>query len=132
MLRTYETKPQVIMHVDGLPAVCHNLTCDFTYTIPHGEVTGFAYNLNTKELYLVGIDLPLNLSSIRHVEFAHSLCSIDESSLNGTELRCILDHDPVCGSHLPKLVARLGLVSNNETLVPLTINCTVYDAYPTT
>lgn len=34
MLRTVETKPQVIVTVDGLPAVCHNLTCDFTYTIP--------------------------------------------------------------------------------------------------
>jgi hypothetical protein len=36
MLKTYETEPQVIVKVKDLPAVCHNLTCDFTYTEPVG------------------------------------------------------------------------------------------------
>lgn len=48
MLRTYETKPQVIVKVGEFPAVCHNLTCDFDYTIPVGEVTAFTYTANTK------------------------------------------------------------------------------------
>ena len=30
-LKTYEEKPQVIVSVDGEPAACHNMTCDFTY-----------------------------------------------------------------------------------------------------
>jgi len=29
MLKTYETKPQLIVSVNGLPAVCHSLKCDF-------------------------------------------------------------------------------------------------------
>jgi hypothetical protein len=38
MLRTVESLPQILVTVDGWPAVCHNLTCDFTYKIPEGEV----------------------------------------------------------------------------------------------
>jgi len=37
--KTYETKPQMIVSVDGLPAVCHNLTCDYTYSVPTSEAT---------------------------------------------------------------------------------------------
>ena len=39
MLRTYETEPQVLVQVGEFPAVCHNLSCNFTYTVPVGEVT---------------------------------------------------------------------------------------------
>jgi hypothetical protein len=31
MLKTIETKPQLIVEVNGLPAACHNLSCDFSY-----------------------------------------------------------------------------------------------------
>jgi hypothetical protein len=31
MLKTVETKPQLIVEVNGLPAACHNLSCDFSY-----------------------------------------------------------------------------------------------------
>lgn len=34
MLRTYETKPQVLVTVGDYPAVCHNLTCHFNYSVP--------------------------------------------------------------------------------------------------
>ena len=40
-LRTLHGKPQVIVLVDGLPAVCPNFNCDFMYTEPQGEVLGF-------------------------------------------------------------------------------------------
>ena len=35
-LKTYEEKPQVVVKVDDLPAVCHNMTCDFSYIEPVG------------------------------------------------------------------------------------------------
>lgn len=50
MLRTYETKPQVLVTVGDYPAVCHNLTCHFNYTVPEGEVTGFTYTESSKLL----------------------------------------------------------------------------------
>lgn len=57
-LRTYETKPQVVVTVNGQPAVCHNLTCDYNYTIPQGEVTAFTYNAQSNQLVITGTDLP--------------------------------------------------------------------------
>lgn len=95
-------------------------------------VHGFNYTEATRELELWGNDLPANLSSLRYVKFAHSLCKVNESTLNGTGLKCVLEHDPVCGDHLPYLVAKKGLVNNTDTLIPLTINCSVNAAFPTT
>ena len=39
LLKTYETKPQVIVNIGGEPAVCDGMACDFTYLDPVGEIT---------------------------------------------------------------------------------------------
>lgn len=132
MLRTYETEPQVLVTVGDYPAVCHNLTCHFGYTEPEGEVTGYTYTPSTRLLELTGTDLPADTSLIRHVEFGHSLCTIDESTVSNASLTCTLDYEPVCGDWLPQLVAKKGLVNNSDTLVAETITCTVASVDPTT
>lgn len=71
------------MHVDGLPAVCHNFNCDYTYNKPLGEVSAYHYSETDKTLHIKGIDLPQKLSEIRYVEFAFTRCKVDETSLNG-------------------------------------------------
>lgn len=116
MMRTYETQPQVIVKVGELPAVCHNLTCNFKYTTPVGEVTAFTYTARSRQLQLTGVDLPATVSTIRHVEFAHSLCTIDESTVSNSSLTCTLDHEPVCGDWLPMLVANKGLVNTSSNV----------------
>lgn len=58
MLRTYETEPQVLVTVGDFPAVCHNLTCNYNYTVPVGEVTAYTYTALTKTLVLTGTSLP--------------------------------------------------------------------------
>lgn len=130
MLRTYETQPQVIVTVGDNPAVCHNLTCHFNYSVPQGEVTAYTYTTATKVLTLTGTNLPANASLIRHVEFAHSKCSISASS--NTSLTCTLDHIPVCGSHLPNLVAKQGSVNSSASLSATVIGCTATSIVPTT
>jgi hypothetical protein len=64
--------------VDDVPAVCHNLTCNFTYTEPVGEVTGYSYNDVTKRLTLEGTSLPNVTANISSVYFALTHCTIDE------------------------------------------------------
>lgn len=130
MLRTYETQPQVIVNVGDYPAVCKNLTCDFHYIVPEGEVTGFTFTASSKQLQLTGTNLPANASMIRHIEFAHSLCTL--TAVSNTSVTCTLDYEPVCGDHLPKLVATHGLVNNSNTLTAETITCTVSAVQPTT
>jgi hypothetical protein len=44
MLKTYETEPQVLVQIGDLPAVCHNLTCDYTYVEAVGEITAFTFD----------------------------------------------------------------------------------------
>jgi hypothetical protein len=53
-LFTYETKPQLIAHVDKVPVVCHDLNCDFMYTPAVGEVTAFTFDETTKLLTITG------------------------------------------------------------------------------
>lgn len=130
MLRTYETQPQVIVQVGDYPAVCKNLTCDFHYVAPEGEVTAFTYTASSRQLQLTGTDLPVNSSMIDYVEFAHSRCTV--SSASATSLTCVLDYEPVCGDHLPKLVAVDGQANNSAALTAETITCTISSVVPTT
>jgi hypothetical protein len=89
-LKTYETAPQLLVTVGDYPAVCHNLSCDFKYTVPQGLVTAYTYSqANNRTLVLNGTQLPENSSLVRQVDFAHSPCdivSIDHYSSNGTVL----------------------------------------------
>ena len=58
MLRTYEEKPQFLVTVDEQPVACHNMTCDYTYVKPVGEVTSINYDDTTRKLIIEGVDLP--------------------------------------------------------------------------
>ena len=58
MLRTYEEKPQFLVTVDEQPVACHNMTCDYTYVKPVGEITGITYDDTSRKLVITGVDLP--------------------------------------------------------------------------
>jgi len=131
MLKTYETEPQVIVTVDGLPAVCHNLTCNFTYIAAVGEVTAFTFTESTRRLSLTGTSFPTNSSDIRSIEFAKSECVLDTSTLTSTSLQCTLATDPTCGTHLPILTSILGVVPNSASLASSSIACSVSGLTPT-
>lgn len=120
------------MTVNDVPTVCHNLTCDFTYTEPVGEITGFTYNHGTKVLVLEGTDLPNVTSNISSINFAHTNCVLDESTLTETGVECTLDEDPTCGTHLPIYTSILGIIPNSDQLVAEEIDCTISSIFPDT
>lgn len=130
MIRTFEEKPQLVVTVDDVPVVCHNMTCDFTYTEPVGEVTSYGYNNVTKVLTLEGTDLPNTTANISSVYFALTHCTINESSVTNTSLECTLDEDPTCGDHLPILTDILGVVPNSDTMVAEEFTCTLDSIFP--
>lgn len=132
MLRTYETEPQLIVSVGNLPAVCHNLTCDFTYILPEGEVTAFTFDESSKKLVLTGTNMPSVIGNISKVEFALSECTVNESTLSATTLECTLSKEPTCGDHLPILTSVLGVVPNAAGLTAKTILCTITGVNPST
>jgi YD repeat-containing protein len=77
MLKTLEQKPQVIVNVNGLPAVCHSLACDFAYTENVGKVTGFTYDAASKKVTITGTDLPKTADDIQKVDFAMTECAVN-------------------------------------------------------
>jgi hypothetical protein len=101
--------------------VCHNLTCDFTYTEPVGDVTAFTFDLATKNLILTGSGFPIQTTDIRSVTFAKTNCVVDQATLTATHLECTLDNEPICGDYKPQLVSNLGLVPNAASLVASTV-----------
>jgi len=113
-LKTFEDRPQLIVSVNDLPAVCHNLNCNYTYVEPTGmKVTSFTYATDTRVLTLVGTDLPNTTASLQHISFAKTLCKLDSTiAFTGpadalaTQIQCTLKREPTCGSHLPELVTK--------------------------
>ena len=81
-LKTFEEKPQIIVNVGDQPAVCHNMTCDFTYTEPTGEITGVTYDKTTKKVVITGTNLPGKTAPV---------VSEDKCPTHGTETLCTAD-----------------------------------------
>lgn len=117
MLRTVETKPQLLVTVDDRQTVCKNMTCDFEYVRPVGEVTAFTFDGDTNRLVLTGTQLP-TVEEVYTIEFAATFCTIDETVHTDTNIECVLNREPVCGDHLPILTHNLGLVPMINTLTP--------------
>jgi len=130
MLKTYETKPQLLVSVGDLPAVCHNLTCDFTYTAPIGEITAFTFDAATNQVVITGTDFPTAVEDIRNVKFAKSTCVVDAATLTATNIECTLAREPTCGSYIPKVTAKLGKIPHVSTIVEEVVDCTITDALP--
>jgi hypothetical protein len=107
----------MLVEVGDLPAVCHNMTCDFSYIPNVGEITAFTFNEGTKLLTLTGTDLPTESSGIQSISYALAPCQIDEGFvMTGTSIECTLQIDPTCGDFIPIVTTPLGNVPNAEGL----------------
>jgi len=133
MLKTYETKPQLTVEVNGLPAACHNLSCDFSYIANVGEVTAFQFTEATKKLVITGTDLPKNFTQIETIEFAQSFCTPDTTvTLDGTSITCTLNRNPTCGNWKPILVSSLGKIGLATAVADQSIQCSITSGFPLT
>ena len=125
MLKTFETKPQVLVDIGGMPAVCHNLTCDYQYTEANGTINSHTFDLATKRVKITGVDLPSNIKHIDSVNFAESPCTIDKATVSGTNIDCVLDRSPVCGDHKPILTTKWGIIPNEASVTATSIECSI-------
>mmetsp|Transcript_20884 Transcript_20884/g.32251 ORF Transcript_20884/g.32251 Transcript_20884/m.32251 type:complete len:145 (+) Transcript_20884:2347-2781(+) len=110
MIRTYVENPQLTVTVDGYPAVCPTLDCNFTYTSPTSEVTSFTYTSGTKLLEISGTNLPSYSSEIYQIIFAQTVCVIDADTISSTGIQCTLEAEPTCGAYHPEYYHTLGLI----------------------
>jgi len=70
MLETYEKKPQMLVEIDNIPAVCHSRECEFTYVAAVGEITKAEFNAGTSVLTITGTNLPTKISDMQSINFA--------------------------------------------------------------
>lgn len=136
MLETYEEKPQMLVEIDDMPAVCHSMECEFTHIPAVGSVASFTFVEGTRTLTMTGTELPDNISKIQSITFAGSTCTIsgagEDGSLSGTEVVCVLDREPTCGTWTPALTTFLGNVPIAEGVAGQVVQCTITDVTPAT
>jgi hypothetical protein len=118
MLYTYETLPQVSVTLgpESLPAVCHNLTCSFSYTDQESELTSFTYTASTRLLTVTGTNFMTNIDKYQRVEYAKSSCTIDVESMKGAGFECTLDKTPTCGDYKPIVTTIYGNIKVKDTV----------------
>jgi len=121
MLRTYETKPQLVVSVDGLPAVCQNVDCDFTYAATVGEVTEVAFDEPSGLVTITGTDLPALATDIQSVSFALTECVVDADTVSSAGLECTLTKEATCGDHVPMIMSRWGGIPAAADLTAVTV-----------
>lgn len=131
MLNTFETKPQLIVNVDGKPAVCHNMTCSFEYIPAIGSVSAFTFDLATKKLTVSGLSFPGD-EGYKNVRFAQSICNIDWLTLTETFFECTLEQEPTCGAWSAEVLTPWGYVPVDVGVSNITVACTISMVTPDT
>ena len=129
MLKTVETRPQVIASVGGLPAVCKNLNCDYEYRNATAEITSWIYNPSTRELIVRGTGFPVSDpdNQISYIRIGRRNCKgwWLPGSTTETELRCTLAAQPRCGQTSPLVVTRRGRIPVNAGQPPTEVDCAI-------
>jgi len=83
MLYAAATKPQILVNVDGIPAACANLNCDYLYVDLPSLVTSQSLTGNT--LTIGGTNLPTNLLDVKLGDVGCGPTTSD-----GTQIVCTL------------------------------------------
>jgi hypothetical protein len=120
-LYTIEDKPQVIVSIDGIEAVCDSLDCGYNYVAPTSLITGFTYDGAT--LTITGTDFT---STIQSVKFSHIDCTNIQST--STQITCQVT--AVAGSWSPIVTDASGLIPIDASATPISVSLTVSSVSP--
>jgi hypothetical protein len=99
----------VLVDVDGLPALCVNLNCDYTYEAATAEITNQTYDSSTKVIVVTGTSLPTTGVTL---SFGGVTCanSTPSSAYTATEITCTLKNAPRAGDHKAEIRDSKGLI----------------------
>lgn len=119
-LSSKTVNPQVLVVIDGIQALCANLTCNYSYFSDSSVVNTQSRTGTT--LTLTGLNI--NFTDIVKVSYAEVDCNLTTAS--ATTIVCTLVDIPVAGDWLVKVFTSNGQVPNNPTLgttlEPLTVS----------
>ena len=111
MLYTTATTPQVRVSVNGLPAVCPDNNCGYSY-LEAGDATVTGTTLNGLNVVIAGTDLDevqactSDAEATLYAEFAGAECTI--SSESDSSIECALANPPAAGTHYGKVRGKCG------------------------
>ena len=125
-LYTYEETPQVLAEIEGLPAVCKNLDCSYTYEANTAEVTSMSVNAASLEVTITGTNLP---ADIDQVSVGDASCQSITSN-DGSSLVCTLDSPCQAGDHEPVVKSPKGLIPNASGFSKYTVPLVVTSVSP--
>ena len=126
MLYTAATRPQVLVNVDGMPAACANLNCDYMYEETDALITSQAINGNT--LTITGANLPTSLVDVRLGDVG---CGPTTGTAN--QITCTLPVRPTAGTYAKvEVQSAAGLVPVDEAVPPLAVTLVGISVFPTT
>ena len=119
---TRETNPQVIVQIDGMPALCTGLLCDFTYYEGASVVT--AFTLSGRSLSITGDQLETPLK----VEMGYLECSNVQAT--GSQITCDLEGDLPAGSWYPVVTEAHGKVRVADNVAPKVVALVISSVAP--
>ena len=122
-LYTDQTEPQVIVEVNGMPALCKNLNCGYSYQDSTAELT--AMTVTDSDVVITGSSLPTDLVS---VYIGLTPCTI--SSNDETTISCTLNNAVMFGTHYPEVRDANGLLPVSDGLVPYEVTLVVDSTDP--
>ena len=125
MLFSDAKKPQVLVTVNDLQALCINVNCDYAYEKAAGEITAQTYDVGTKKLTITGTSLPTASATIK---FGGVTCA--SPTLGATEISCTLPSAPRGGAHKAEVRDGKGLIPYKSGVADITISVTVTKVEP--
>jgi hypothetical protein len=152
MLHSDAQTPQVLVTVDGMQALCLDLNCDFTYTVPNITVTGQSLSADSV-LTITGQNLPINATDLIYLgpigcardnstdvnttvetcvtetnttdNTTYQNCTTETIDVYYTEINCTLNDTRVSGNWIVSILTQEGITPNTiATNISIPVNAT--------
>lgn len=109
MLSTDAQTPQILINIDGTPAMCLDLNCDFTYTESDALITSQSLDeYFFDEVIIYGTNLPDHDDDV--MWFGPTRCT--EMEYTAEAITCILDDTRITGEWVADILTVYGLLPN--------------------
>lgn len=119
MLYTAATRPQILVEVDGVPAACKNVNCDYLYIAETSSVDSMSIFGN--DITIQATNLP---TDIENVILGDVECGATTS--DGSTITCALSDDPCAGDYTSvQVITTGGQVPVSATFPAVTVPLTV-------
>jgi hypothetical protein len=130
-LFTDAMNPQVMVEVDGIPAFCPNLNCDYAYVQATELITGQSYDAANNVISITGTGLPT--SSTWSMSFGGSPCDpLFVTIITINAFSCTLLQKPYAGPHKAELRVAGGLIPYASGVADINIALSATAVSPST